>query len=181
MLRDGLTKKQKALVKELEEMHALVRTDFWNVEQYERESWTTRLELMKRHIVIGEIVIQYTLIDEHLNVRLCRYFFGRTKSFLQLWRAKRFKNFNHYVLEQLSLLEKLRFAKAITPIPKGVSVAIERINDLRNGLAHSFFPENLRRSRRLYKGKDIFSTEGISSLIDDMAKISEFFAGDYTG
>jgi hypothetical protein len=43
--------------------------------------------------------------------------------------------------------EHLNLAK----MPKGVVGDIERLNALRNGLAHAFFPENLKRSEPEWK------------------------------
>jgi hypothetical protein len=82
-----------------------------------------------------------------LNLILCHYFFGREKSTIQLWKTKKFQLFNHHVLEELSLMAKFRFAKSIAKMPKGVAGDVDRLNALRNGLAHAFFPENLKRSK----------------------------------
>lgn len=46
---------------------------------------------------------------------------------------------------------------------------------MRNGLAHAFFPENLRSSKPIYKGKIIFSRDGLHRFIEDMSKVSDFF------
>jgi len=92
-----------------------------------------------------------------------------------LWKTKKFSTFNHYILEVLSVPEKLRLVKAVTKVPKRVAADIEALNALRNGLAHAFFPENLRSSKPIWKGKDIFSAEGLTLFIEDMSKISGFF------
>ena len=52
---------------------------------------------------------------------------------------------------------------------------IERLNALRNGLAHAFFPENLKKSKPEWKGKKIFSLEGLRFFLDDMAKLDGYF------
>ena len=121
------------------------------------------------------MIVWYTLIDEFLANRICRFFFGRKHSFPQLWRTRRFQLFNHHIIEQLSLLEKHRLVKAINPLPKGISRDIETLNNLRNGLAHSFFPENLRSAKPIWKGKDIFTIEGITLLDADMQAIFQYF------
>jgi hypothetical protein len=69
------------------------------------------------------------------------------RSFLKLWKTKRFKVFNYHVLETLTLNEKLAFFGAIWPVPKAIAHDIRELNALRNGLAHSFFPENRRTSK----------------------------------
>ena len=84
-------------------------------------------------------------------------------------------HYNHYILEVLTLPEKLRLVKAVSKVPKGVAANVEALNALGNGLAHAFFPENLRSSKPIYKGKDIFTVEGLTAFIGDMGKVSEFF------
>ena len=177
MSTDPLTKKQRILIKQLKEIDDLLRLDWENIKDYERDGRTFHLERMKRHLIIGEVVMQYTLIDEYLNVQLCHHFFGRNKSFIKLWKTKKYQNFNYYILEGLFLLEKLRYVKSFKEIPKRIARDIEQINTLRNGLAHAFFPENLKRSKPIYKGKSIFTLEGIKQFVDDMAEISHFFMG----
>jgi hypothetical protein len=140
------------------------------IDQYEPEARLPHLQRIRNHVIRGEVILHYTLVDENLNNRLCRYFFGK-RSFIKLWRTKRFRNFNYYILERLSLLEKLTFVRAIRVIPKPVLGNIERLNALRNGIAHAFFPENLRSAKPVYKGKSIFTVEGLEVFVDDMREI----------
>jgi len=175
MSTDSLTKKQKSLLAEVEKVTELLGLDWRKIKDYEKEARTPHLERIKRHLIIGEVVMQYTLIDEYLNAQLCHHFFGRDKTFIMLWRTKKFQNFNYHVLEGLFLLEKLRYVKSFKKIPKKIAKNIDQINVLRNGLAHAFFPENLKRSKPIYKGKSIFTLEGIQQFVDDMSEISDFF------
>jgi hypothetical protein len=175
MATDSLTKKQKALLADVEKIGDVLGLDWWNIKDYERDSRTPHLERTKRHLIIGEVVMQYTLVDEYLNVQLCHHFFGRDNSFIKLWRTKKFQNFNYNILEGLFLLEKLRYVKSFKRIPKTIAKDIEQINVLRNGLAHAFFPENLIRSKPIYKGQSIFTLAGIQRFVDDMSQISNFF------
>jgi len=121
------------------------------------------------------VVLQYTLVDEFLSNILCHNFFGRKASFIRLWKTKRFRNFNYFVIEKLSLMEKLAFVKALKKLPKSVTSDVERLNALRNGIAHAFFPENLRSSKPTWKGKDIFTVEGLTAFVEDIAELTEFF------
>jgi hypothetical protein len=97
---------------------------------------------------------------------------------MHLWRTKRYRLFNYHVLEELSLLQKLRFAKAIKPIPKKLVSRIERLNALRNGLAHAFFPENLKKSPPLWGGASVFTLSGAKALSQDIQEVIDFFSGD---
>lgn len=134
---------------------------------------------MRCHLVIGEVVTQYTLIDEDLNIELRQHFFGHKRSVAKLWKTKKFQEFNYNILERMSLLEKLRYVKSFRKMPRRIVRDIEQINTLRNGLAHSFFPENLKRSKPVYKGKNIFALEGIKQFVDDMVDISAFFMANW--
>jgi len=71
---DPLTPKQRRLIDELHEISSIVRVDYWNIRDREREARTPVLEVMKRELILGEVVGQYTLIDDLLSTELCRYF-----------------------------------------------------------------------------------------------------------
>jgi hypothetical protein len=170
-----LTKLQKRLLAEVAEIAELSRVDYENILDYDVEERTVRLRMMKNQIVRSQVIWDYTYVDELLGAAICHYFFGKKRGFIKLWKTKKFETFNHYILEVLSLTEKLRLVKAIHKVPKSVAADIEAVNALRNGLAHAFFPENLRSSKPIYKGKDIFSREGLERFIEDMGKVSSFF------
>jgi hypothetical protein len=147
-----LTSHQRRLLAELEEVADLTRLDYPNIEEYEPDERTTRLKFMKNQIIRSQVIMDYTFVDEMLGAAICHYFFGKKKGFVKLWKTKKFRNFNHYVLEIMSLTEKHRLVRAIADVPKSVSKNIDALNALRNGLAHAFFPENLRSSKPIYKG-----------------------------
>ena len=177
MASDALQDKQQSLIRELDAVFDLLELNYHQVRSWERESRTTRPRLALDHAIRGAVIRQYTLIDEHLSNVLCDYFFGRKKSHIQLWRTKKFRNFNYYVLQELSLLKKLSFVRAIRKLPKAVRATVERVNDLRNGLAHAFFPENLRKSKPVYRGESIFTLKGITLFLEDMSEAHNFFVG----
>lgn len=178
MSKPTLTRKQKQLIQELDQLTDLFDLDYWNIQSYPAGSWTTYLELIKNKIVRSQVIIWYTLIDEFLNLRLSRFFYGAKRTTMQLWRTKRYKLFNYHVLEELSLLQKLRFARAIKPIPRKLAARIERLNSLRNGLAHAFFPENLRKSPPLWNGLSVFTLPGAKALAQDIQDVIDYFAAE---
>lgn len=175
MSEKSLTNKQKALIKELDELYYLSKMDYWNIQKYLNKYRTNALRYQKNHIIRGEVINSYALIDEYLGCLICRYFFGMKKDFIVLWKTKKFKNFNYYVLERLSLLHKLDLVKSIQKIPHRIACNIQAINMLRNGLAHSLFPENRKTCKPIYKDKKIFSLEGLEHFKKDMFEISKFF------
>lgn len=171
-----LTSKQKRLVSELGELSKLFSVNIESACETKSSVWrTTYLETIKRQLVRGQIVHWYTFIDEMLACRIARYFFGKSKPFPTLWRTKRFQRFNHYILDQQSLLQKLRLAHAIKPVPKPLVNDIERLNSLRNSMAHSFFPENRRTANLSWKSHDMFSVVGATAMQSDMQTIFDHF------
>ena len=145
---------------------------------------TIVLQSIMREIVRGEVVSQYTLIDEELGSKICRYMFDN-KKFMKLWKTRKFERFNYFILEKMSLMEKLAFVKDLYTVPRAIAADIESINALRNAVAHAFFPENLRvyrtkhsASRKLsgprYKGIDVFTFDGFDRFIHDSRRVVEF-------
>jgi hypothetical protein len=171
----GLTKKQKSLVRELDEVFHLVMLDYWNISRFRKRLRTDVLEVAKRFVVRGEVVSQYTLIDEHLSNVLCNHYFGWGRSHIKLWKGKKFRNFNQFVLQEMPLRKKLEFVRAVSNIPNQIANQIERVNNLRNGMAHAFFPENLRKRRDTYKGVSIFTANGLKMFLDDTAQVHKYF------
>jgi hypothetical protein len=141
----------------------------------DQESWTPRLQLARNQLIRSQIIMDYTLIDEFLNTRIAHFFFGKRRPFWNLWRTKSFKLFNYHVLEELSLLKKLQLVRAISPLPNKIREDIERLNALRNGIAHAFFPENLKKSKPAWKGKSIFAEVGVHQYQQDMRVVIDYF------
>jgi hypothetical protein len=187
-----LTRTQKSLVNELDEIMYTAGIDYWNIGDRDPEYDQVRtvvLQAIRRDIVRGIVISQYTLLDEQLGSKVSRYMFDN-KKFMKLWRTRKFERFNYFVLEKMSLMEKLAFAKDVYSIPKGITSNIESINAMRNALAHAFFPENLRAYRTKYgtafrklvgphyKGVDIFTADGVGRFLEDSRVAIQFFITD---
>jgi hypothetical protein len=177
----ALTSKQRRLRKEIEEIASLINMDHWNIDAYDPPVRTTFLELMKNNLVRSHVIINYTLIDEFLTDIICHYYFRKPKagySYKELWRNKKFRIFCQNLMDEIYLPKKLGIVREINDVPKNVSSIIMRINDLRNALAHSFFPENRRQyashKKVLYSGLDIFSKQGIEKFQEDFGVVREY-------
>ncbi len=165
---DTLTKKQRALKREIEAIVHLIDIEFDDVGFIEKERRTPHLQRVKDHLIRSAVVLDYTLIDEYLDSLIGDYLFGTQKSSAGLWKTKRFRNFNHFILERLSVSQKLDFAKAIQRgIPRNIESAIRKVNDLRNALAHSFPP--------LYGGHSIYTVDGFKLYWEDTRRIGRYF------
>jgi len=178
-----LSRKQAALRKEIEDISAAILMDHWNISQYHAESRTTRLELIKRSLIHGNIVQKYTYVDECLAVIACNHFFQRhvgEKTFSRLWKTEKFRAFNHYIMDDTYLLGKLRLVRALGEVPKAFRDYIEQLNALRNAIAHSFFPENRRdyfgKGGLSYKGSNIYTLDGVRKLDEDFQQVRKYLA-----
>jgi hypothetical protein len=182
---DRLTQKQRKLIRELEEIASVVRIDYWNIRDREKEARTSVLEVTKRELIRGEVIGQYTLIDDLLSTEVCLYFLPG-KDLIKQWKTKKFRRFNYYVIERLYMTQKLAFLKDIYDVPRDIASRIEEINALRNAMAHAFFPENLRVYQMKgrpgprkpvivrYRGRDLFSVEGVTAFVADCSTVTDF-------
>jgi hypothetical protein len=169
----ALTRKQRELAEQVKYLLRVLKLSA-DVSEVDRELWTTHLEMARRYLVTSGVLSQYLLMDELLNDVICREFFPRERPYTQLWRTAKFKAFNYHVLERLYLVQKTEFVRARIRMSKKVYKDLLALNDLRNALAHSFFPEN-RRVKPGWNGADIFSRSGFDQFSDDMSEASDFF------
>ena len=142
---------------------------------------TVILQIMKQKLIRCEIITRYTLIDEFLTDIICHYYFRAPKnqfSFAKLWRTKKFQIFAHYLMDETYVLKKMAIVNAIREIPAPIKGAIARINDVRNAIAHSFFPENRRQykpyKKVMYQNADIFTKEGITKFLEDAERVEDY-------
>lgn len=184
MAKDNLTQHQRDLVTQLTALARLTQIDFDQIRRYPRSRRTAMLKHMFREIVRGEVVGWYTVVDEALGSTLAEYFFGRT-DFPTLWKTRRFQRFNYFVLERLYPLNKLDLVREVYRVPKKYAEAIGRLNDLRNAMAHSFFPENTRRFRPVegsdrrhstvtWRSGDLFTVDGLTLFVTEMEDLLAF-------
>jgi hypothetical protein len=172
----ALTGKQRRLIREIRQLlSTLMLEPDAIIADEDLAGRTPRLELAKDQLVRSAVILKYVLMDEYLSAVVCWHYFGRSRGFPQLWKTKRFRSFNYFVLERLYLLQKLDLVKSIHDIPKSVTSDLAALNDLRNAIAHSFFPQNRRRKPE-WKGHSIFTEAGFDRFLEDMASLSNFFA-----
>jgi len=170
-----LTAKQRHLIGELRQLLSDLMLDpDVIIADEDVDGRTPRVELAKGQIIRSAVILKYVLMDEFLRAVICWHYFGKRRNFPQLWKTERFRSFNHFVLERLYLLQRLDLVKSIHDIPKPVAADLAALNDLRNGIAHSFFPQNRRRKPE-WKGKSIFTDAGFERFLEDMGKLSDFF------
>ena len=97
-----LTAKQRHLVGEVRQILSTLRLDPDAITADEDViGRTPRLELAKNQIIRSAVILKYVLMDEFLSGIICWHYFGKGRSFPQLWKTKRFRSFNYFVLERL--------------------------------------------------------------------------------
>jgi hypothetical protein len=163
------------LLRDLDQIVEELGINHRSIMDYDRSVRTIKLEWIIRYIARGAVLEWYTFIDELLADQICWYYFGRKREFWKLWKTERFKIFNYHIIQDMYLLEKLRLVRAIREVPRKVVAEIQALNTLRNGLAHAYFPENLKKTRPTWKNKNIFSVGTLSHLNNDMRIVRDFF------
>jgi hypothetical protein len=181
MAKPRLTKKQRKLVAEIAHLTSTLGLDCDEIiADAVPEARSPLLELAKDQLTRSAVILKYVLMDEFLNGIVCWHYFGKKRGFPDLWKTKRFKSFNYFILEKLYLLQKLDLVRSIHDIPKWVSSDLAALNELRNGIARSFFPQN-RRHKPEWKGQSVFAPEGVDRFLEDMQKLSDFFVQRFWG
>jgi len=176
-----LTKRQQALLKEAEAIARLTKLDLHLID--EDPDPTLALTIAIQKMVIAEVVIRYTFLDEILADLIAKYYFKQVKTridFVKLWRSKQFSTFVHHILDEMYLLKKMELVHAIEPLPSNVIKTIRKINAVRNAFAHSLFPENRKEHRKtkkvLYGDRDIRTQEGLKKFLEDWQPTFNYLA-----
>jgi len=180
----ALTPKQRRLRKEIEDIASMVDMDHWNILDYKPTARTSRLEAAKDKLIRGHVIAEYTFVDQLLTLAIWRYYFyesSKKKPLAQRWRMKKFRTFNQDLIGEAFLLKKFELVHAIRKVPGEVSSAIHRINEVRNALAHAFYPEKRRKywpHKKVMYGKadkaDIFSKDGVEKFRQDCELVEAY-------
>jgi hypothetical protein len=74
-------------------------------------------------------------------------------------------------LDNIYLLNKRQIVNDIKPLPKDINSQIGLVNDIRNAVAHSFFPQNRRQFKHdkkvVYKKLDLYTRDGLKQFMED--------------
>jgi hypothetical protein len=138
-------------------------------------SVTPFLRSMTDQIVRSEVIFEYTMIDMELEHLILRHFFGSGERLRKARSTVRHRTLRQILLN-LYLLQKLSILRNFRKVPKSIVSKIAAINDLRNGLAHNFFLNDLPVAKRTYKGIGIFKWKGIEAFREDAWEVRCFFS-----
>jgi hypothetical protein len=168
-----MTAAEQREVAKLAQLVRAVGLDASRLAEYPRRDRVGQLQRMQRQTVVGAVLNRYTYVDELLSCAVAWEFFDRSRSFSQLWRTKQFKAFNYFVLDQLYLAQKLKLVQYLHPVPKHIVSITMALNDLRNAVAHSFFPEN-RKQRPTWNGRLIFEVDAVAAFDSDTQEVVDW-------
>jgi hypothetical protein len=84
----------------------------------------------------------------------------------------------HFIMEELFMMRKLALVKEIRGIDKNMAEMLQKLNVLRNAMAHSFVPEMRRDYRKnkkvTWKGKDLYTVDGVEQFDADMRVLLDY-------
>ena len=92
---------------------------------------------------------------------------------------KTLQNIQPFHSQKVVSPSKAGFHEGLHDIPKWVLSDLAALNDLRNGVAHWFFPLQNRRRKPDWKGKSVFTRVGLDHFLEDMDKLSDFFHNQF--
>lgn len=167
----SLTKKQSRILNEINEIKKELGIEFNENNFNSNDEKTAVLESIKDQLIRSEVVTNYTLIDELLGYALAKYFLKKKVNY----RRGRGKKFNEFILEQLFLVPKIEFVKEKYKIPEDILETLFELNKIRNSVTHSFFPQDRRKQRPLFKKKNIYTLEGFLFFSKETNKATDYF------
>jgi hypothetical protein len=148
----ALTRAERRIVGEVEELLRIGGYDWRVVEElYEDpDERIAQLERIKLGFIRMKVIGDYVFADELLTIVIVDYFFP-PRTFPKGWKDKRIRTFVHFVMERLFMLQKLALVRQIRKFDRTMARTLERLDALRNAMAHSFMPETRREYREKKK------------------------------
>jgi hypothetical protein len=142
--------------------------------QSEPDAVVPILKSMTDQAVRSVVIFEYTLIDMELEFAVFRHFFGAGKKLNAARKTQRYRTLR-LMLQNTYLMQKLSIVRKFKEIPRRIVSSIAAINDLRNGLAHTFVVSELTAAKRTYKGQNIFTHKGLKVFLRDVGEIRRYF------
>jgi len=175
MSSNELTSKQRNLIKELEVITEDLGLGFGDIGRYPTpEERTVHLERIKTHLIRGEVITQFTLVEEMLTYELAIEALGGHRA--KPWRHKktRFDRFKQVLTEnRASLRPKLGLYEAFRRVPRDIREITLALNSIRNAFAHSFSVGNQKKSVK-YRGQNIMDLAVFKRFLIDQRRLLDF-------
>lgn len=173
-----LTRRQQTIAKEIRALLESLRLNPDSlVAVVDREYRTTALALARLHLIRGEVITTFTVVDDLLTHFLAIEMMGGRKQ--EPWRKKRqrFERVKSVLVEsRMSLRHKLDLFRSFRRVPKQILEVAYGLNTARNALAHVFHLEGRKRRAR-YRGQDILSIGVFDRFQSDTNRLLDFLVG----
>jgi len=170
-----LTRTERRLVREIKTLASDLGLDPVEIaEEEDQELRYVGLTNARMHIIRGEVITQFTLVDDLLTHELTIEILGGSKK--KPWRRKkvRFDRAKAVLIEsRMSLRHKLDLYKTYRRVPARIVEIVAGLNSARNSLAHVFYLEG-RRRRAKYRGQDIISVKTFDRFREDMQYLYDY-------
>lgn len=141
------------------------------------------IEKQKRRIITMMVLGEYLQIDSKMSVLVTNFFFkhcqGTWEATQSIVETTEFEVFQKKIVNEMPFLRKLSILKEIYEIPKDIVSKVNKVNDLRNAIAHSLVPENLEHNRTLYNEQSIFTNAGIKAFLTDVQSVMDFLQNHF--
>jgi hypothetical protein len=175
--RAALSRYQARMLRDYEQILELIGLNPDRALQFadsDPEAVVPILKSMTDQAVRSVVIFDYTFIDMELEFLIFRHFFGRGKKLTLARKTRRYRTLR-LMLQNTYLMQKLSIVRSFKNIPRPIVSSIAAINDLRNGLAHTFLVSDLSAPKRTYKGQNIFTRRGLEAFQRDVDQIRSFF------
>ncbi len=176
MTKSLLTRNDRKLIGEIQAIIERLNLDPKQIAtEKDAENRRELLKGARLHLIRGEVITQFTLIDELLTHEVAIEMLGGKAA--KPWKRKRvrFERAKSLLTEsRMSMRHKLELYRVYRRAPRNVAQIIAELNKLRNALAHVFFVEG-RHARANYRGQDILNPSTFDTFLDDMSLAFEFF------
>lgn len=178
--REQKVNKHKNEIRKLKELNGL--NDI--LDTSEKNTYTfSQLEGQKRQLITVLILNSYLQIDAKMSILVANFFFHHCSKEWEVVQkvvnSKEFLVFSKKLLNEMPFLRKVSVIKEFVVIPKDTLTTINKLNDLRNAIAHSLMPEQLGEERVKYKGKLIFTLTGAKLIKQDVGKVMSFLQKNF--
>lgn len=164
--------------KDLGKVLSILGKDSWNgkVSSYRNAS---DVVWHQKAVIHSVILSDYLEMNSKFDTLILNYFFNHCQNSyedtIKKTGAEEFKIFQVEILESMPFLRKFTIIKRFVEVPSDMKKNVEKLNDLRNAIAHHMLPEKLKDNRVIYKKKLIYNLDGLKCYHEDIIKTFDFF------
>lgn len=133
-----------------------------------------RPDITIEYLVRGIVTSEYVLIDALLNKHIYLYFITAGLKLPTRSDGGRF-TLLQWLIEDVPTRKKVDVLKKVLTIPDRVVKTIQKVADLRNGLAHVATSSVSMKHKFTYDSLDMFTFAGVQCFLDDVSDAHDEF------